>query len=126
MEERRRFIRASSRLTTVYKNLATGVVRRALTRNISEGGMCIITEALITLGTKLEIEVRFPDGTDPVTCVGEVVWSKPVDEQRKTYKNPTALNGVKFVEIDPKARTSLLLYARMNALLPEPKQGQGG
>ena len=117
MEERRQFIRDHSRLTTVYKNCETGEVRRGLTKNISAVGLCLVTEGSLELNTRLELEIRFPDGTETVTCMAEVVWTRPTDPHPKSYKESIAITGVKFVKIDPEAKKNLVQYAKMNALM---------
>ena len=114
-EEQRRFIRIQSRLMTFIKHLDTGKVRRALTRDVSAAGVCLVTEELLTPGTRLGIEIKLPDREAPITFTGEVVWSKPIGGSGKSYENPTAETGVKFVAIDPKDQKLVMLYARINA-----------
>jgi len=117
--ERRQFIRAPSRLIVIFKNLKTNKVRRALTKDISASGLGLITEELLEPGTPLEIEVKFPDCASPMMFAAEVVWSRPVGEPRKSYQNPTAETGVKFVRIEPKDQVLLKQYAALNAPPPQ-------
>ena len=97
------------------KYLDTGKVRRALTKDVSAGGVCLVTEELLKPGTQLGVEIKLPDREAPVTFTGEVVWSKPIGGSGKSYENPTAEIGVKFVDIDPNDQKLVMLYARMNA-----------
>lgn len=114
-QERRQSIRASSRLVVIFKNLKTGKVRRALTKDISASGMRLITEELLESGTPLDIEVKLPDRDTPMAFTAEVIWSQPVGEPRKSYQNPTAETGVKFVRIDAKDQTLLNQYVKLSA-----------
>ena len=114
-EERRQFIRIPSRLTTVFKNLKTGKVRRALTKDIGGGGICLITEELLEPGTELEIEFTLPDRPAPVLCRGEVLWSRPAGAPKKSYQSPTGESGVKLTQIDPKDQTAVAQYIKFNA-----------
>ena len=119
-QERRKFTRLRSRLTTTFKVLATGKILRALTRDIGGIGVCLLTEDPIEPGTPLEVEIKLPDVPAPITFAGEVVWSKPVASSTQSYIGElTAETGVKFVDIDPKARLLILQYAALNALPPQ-------
>src|SRR3989338_2165718 len=89
-QEQRRFIRVTSRLAAVVKIVKTGKVRRALTRDISAGGLCFVTEEILEAGTALEVELKLPDREAPVRFLGEVAWRRPVDPKPKSYQDPTA------------------------------------
>ena len=107
------------------KNCVTGEVRRALTRDIPPalmslvraGGMCLVTEGVLAPNTRLELEVHFPDGTQTVKCLAEVVWTRLEHTDIKSYQEPTALTGVLFVQIALQARKNLIQYAKMNSLM---------
>ena len=114
-EEQRRFIRVTNRLPSMFKIITTGKVRRALTKDISAGGVCFITEELLEPGTALEVELKLPDRDAPIKFLGEVAWSRPIGPAPKSYQNPTAETGIKFVSIDPKDRALIVQYAKLNA-----------
>lgn len=113
--ERRRYLRAHSRLTATITHVDTGKTRRALTRNVSEQGFCLITEGLLPSGTRLEVRLTFPDRDQPLVMQAEVVWSQPVGPPGKSYETPTAENGLRIVQIDPKDRVLLAQYAALYA-----------
>ena len=117
--ERRRSIRIPIRLTTVFKNLTSGKVQRTLSKDIGDEGMCLITEGTVEPGTKLEVEIKLPDGRSPIVALSEVVWSKPVGERTKSYEVPMTETGIKFMRIDQKDLALIMQYARLNALPPE-------
>ena len=114
-EEQRRFIRVTNRLPSLFKIIKTGQVRRALTKDVSAGGVSFITEELLEPGTALEVELTLPDCELPVQFLGEVAWSRPIGPPPKSYEDPTGETGVKFISIDPKDRALIMQYAKLNA-----------
>lgn len=115
MDERRRFIRLNTRLNTIFTILKSGKVRRALTKDMGGGGLCVITEEMLEPGTKLAVEIKLPDRGDTVTFLAEVVWSRLVCASQKSYENMTVETGVKFIDPNPKDQMLIIQYARMNA-----------
>ena len=113
--ERRKFIRVNTRLTAIFKNLKTGKVRRALTKDVSGLGLCLVTEEILEPGTLLGVEIKLPDREAPITFTAEVVWSRPIMLSRKSYENPTGETGIRFLGIDPKDQKLLRAYATINA-----------
>ncbi len=114
-DERRRFIRAPMRLTTFYTIVGSGKTRRALTKDISGGGLRLITETLLEPAAQLKIEMTLPDDPTPITFDAQVAWSRPVDLQHPSAGNPTAETGITIVKINSKAHTLLKQYAALNA-----------
>ena len=113
-EEHRRFIRVTSRLNATFKIVKTGKVARALTKDISAGGICFVTADILEPGTAIEVEMKLPDSEAPVRFLGEVAWSRPIGHA-KSYEDPTGETGVRFISIDPKERDHIMLYAKLNA-----------
>ena len=115
-EERRRTPRTSLHLTVFVKFSAkktAGSVIRALTKDIGEGGTCLLTEEPIAVGTMLELEILLPDRPVPVVCAGEVMWARIVNNQSASEQGKVE-NGVKFVTIAPKDKALLLQFSRLN------------
>ena len=119
-QEQRRFVRVTSRLNATFKVVKTGKVKRALTKDISAGGICCVTEELLEAGIAVEVELRLPDRAAPILLLGEVAWSRPIGSQHKSYQNPTGEAGVQFTKIDPKDQALIIQYAKMNAPPPSP------
>ena len=117
-DERRRNIRLRTRLTAQVTNVSTGIIQQALTRDISGKGVCLVTGDMIEPGTPLSIELHLPDHDAPVSFLGDVVWSMLLLPPGGQAKNPPAETGVRYVSIDPKIRTAIILYAQLNALPP--------
>ena len=111
--EHRRSVRLRTRLTTIFKNLTTGRVQRALTKDVSGHGACLVTDDRLEAGTPLEVEIKLPDHPVPVRCLAEVVWSTSrLDVQGQ------AETGIKFVSIGSKDHAHIMQWARFNALPP--------
>ena len=94
-------------------------VQRSLTKDLSGVGLRLVTEQLLNPGTSLEVEIKLPDRGAPLTFTAEVVWSKLISEQRKSYDATTAETGIKFVNVDPKVLALIKQYAAMNAPPPQ-------
>jgi len=116
-QEQRHFIRITSRLNATFKIVKTGRVARALTKDISAGGICFVTAGILEPGTAVEVEMKLPDSETPVRFLGEVAWSCPIGHA-KSYEDPTGETGVKFISIDPKDRALIMHYAKLNAPPP--------
>ncbi|MBI4343421.1 MAG: PilZ domain-containing protein [Candidatus Omnitrophica bacterium] len=116
--DRRRFIRAGARLTILLKDVATGKAWRVLTKNLSGGGLCVITDGLLMAGSAMEVELTLPDRDAPLVLSAEVSWSKIVAAARRSYESPRAESGLKFMQIDPKTRALLEQYAKLSAPPP--------
>lgn len=117
-EERRRFVRNRVRLNTIVTILRTGETRRALTKDIGGGGICVVTEEELEAGEVLGVEIKLPDFDRPVTFKAGVVWitmAAPISRSAVTGRYEV---GLKFSDIDPKSRSLMLQYAALNAPPP--------
>ena len=114
-EDQRRFIRIPARLMTFIRFPKTGKVWRALTVDVSAGGIRLVTDELLEPGTVLELELKLPDREAPVACTAEVVRSVFVEGGPNTSAHVTVESALKFTQIDPKDQSLLLLYTRFNA-----------
>ena len=114
-QERRQSARSSTQLVAVVKNMATGNVRRWLTKNLSGLGLCLVADESLQRGTRLEVELTLPDAAEPLTLMAEVIWIMTVEASRKSYEMPKVELGVRF--IDPPKTTHDLLnqYAVLTA-----------
>lgn len=117
-QERRRSIRLDLRLPTTLKDLRTAVVEQAFTKDISGHGMCFLTHKTLAPGTRLSVAIKLPDLKTPLSFDTEVVWSRPSAEPPQRASPHQAEAGVRFVRIDPKDRTLIMLYARLHTLPP--------
>jgi hypothetical protein len=114
--DRRQVVRLQTKLVTFVKRLATGKVKRVLTKDIGGIGICIVSDERYEPETVLEVELKLPDNTQPITFKGVVVWSRVVEEPKQSYKPLVAEAGIKFTEIDAKQRALIMQYAVLNAM----------
>ena len=114
-QEQRQFLRLGVRLLTWVK-LPSGKVQRALTKDLSPGGLCFLMEGAVAPGTRLELELKLPDREAAVSFTAEVKWSRPVAAPAKGALAPTCEVGLQLLAINPKDQALIIQYARLNAL----------
>ncbi len=90
MEEKRKFFRADLSVPVNYE-----INNKAKLKNVSEGGVCIITEKPLSYGYDLTIMFSLPE-TIPlnIKSFAKVVWSK-------LSGNNTYESGIQFWDINP-------------------------
>ena len=92
MEERRKFIRLDLCIEISYEVLPMDL-GKAESKNISEGGLCFLTDKILKNNTALLLKFNLlcPEKTH-IECTGRVMWQK-IDD--KGY-----LTGVEFLSSD--------------------------
>jgi c-di-GMP-binding flagellar brake protein YcgR len=108
MEERRRFVRCDTRQEAAYTVLPAGASRATLTKDVSGGGFCLITDKPLVPGTQLQIAVKLPGREQPVNAIAEVVWSESSEVTGKAGPQRSVQTGVRCAEIAPADRDALL------------------
>jgi hypothetical protein len=103
-QERRRSVRLNVQVPATIKRPDAAETQRVVILDISGHGMRLATEAALEPGTPLVVEVKLPNLRAPVAARVKVLWSRPAEA------------GVTFVQLDPKDRALLMLYARLKAL----------
>jgi len=72
--------------------------------NISRGGLFIATKRVLPIKTVVDLKFTLPETNREILAEGEVVWSWPAEEKKKSNVSPGM--GIKFSsmsEIDLKA-----------------------
>ena len=111
MEERRQFSRINSQFVVNYRVIGErGDGVSSLTRNVSGGGVCFLTEAWIAPETMLQIEVRVPQRQQTIRFTAEVVWSGALILEHSDQSAYRFQTGVRFVEIAPDEQQLLLKF----------------
>ena len=118
--DRRQFTRVSSRLTIVFTVGGSKTRRRALTRDLGGAGVCLVTEARLRPGDRLNAQLTLPDRDQAIAFTGAVVWVETSFEGRKSYQDPVMRAGVRFVKIGSKDCSTITHFAKMNALPEAP------
>jgi c-di-GMP-binding flagellar brake protein YcgR len=80
----------------------------ALTRDISPGGVRIMTNAGLPVGTRIRMEIVLSKRRKLLQVVGLVRWSRSV------YEDAFFEMGVEFTEIAPEDKMTLLEHAYRN------------
>ncbi len=120
--ERREFLRLRVRLTTIVKIVKTGRAHRALTNDISGGGICFRTDEDLQVGEMLDIDVQLPDRRQPVNFTAEICWCHSTTAMQRGGEEALFEVGVHFVTIDPKERALMVQFATMNAIPNDRRQ----
>ena len=66
--------------------------------NISAGGCCLRTEKFLPIGSKIELQINFPNIPQLVSAVGDVVWTKQI------AKTDRYEFGIEFKQISEELR----------------------
>ncbi len=120
-KEQRQAVRLKARLTTTLKFLNADVEQRALTQNIGGGGICVVTEAseaVVSPGTPLEVDVTLPDHPTPIRFLAAVAWSRPVAPSSPSGSRLAIEVGLRIVSMDARDRQRMAQYAELHALPP--------
>ncbi len=102
--ERRKYIRLEATIDFAYKIKDSNVpLKKASTKNISPSGIRALLAKPIKKGDWLELEIFVSTLPRPISAIGKVVWT--VGEKAGKIDA-----GVKFEEIDLKAKNHFLEY----------------
>lgn len=110
-DERRRAPRLGLRLNVSYTIVGTKKLGASLAKDISGTGVRFVAEHPLECGTPLELVVALPDRTEPIRCLGEVVWSFPRPPTDVALRGGNSEVGVRFLNIDPRDRALIEQYA---------------
>jgi len=80
-KKRRLFERFSSRFPVKFKDTRHSFGTDVHLRNVSAEGAKIVSRERLYLNDSVSLEVALPDGKDPMTMRGEVVWAKKQDSE---------------------------------------------
>lgn len=111
-EERREFLRVDDIVPVTYRKLTKPLdpkdPRNAMRKDISGGGVRLITDEELPKGTVLELKFQLPDVHSPtvITVLGEVVWTQKIQEEGKTKY----ASGVAYVNIAESERRKIIQY----------------
>jgi uncharacterized protein (TIGR02266 family) len=92
---RRQFDRLESHLPVRFGFVTAD--RKAFADNLSEGGLFIRTNAVLPVGSQINIEIELPQRT--VQQSGEVMWAIKVPDHQKDIL--VCGMGIRFLQTDP-------------------------
>ena len=102
IEERRRYFRLDTDIGFTYKikDILTPW-EKAITKNISPGGIRSLVGRSIKKGDWLELNITLPSMETPMPAIGKVIWT--ADEKAGKIDA-----GIKFEEIEPELKNKFL------------------
>ncbi len=109
--ERRKFPRIEMEIIVRYKILSTPEKQlHAKTKNISAGGVCLVTREKMKLETVVAMEIRFPKMKEPILITSRVIWCN----ESRLGPNPAGHmrfdNGIEFTQISEADRQQIIKY----------------
>ena len=110
MDERRQFVRLDTRLAVTYRVLPKAPTVSATTKDISGGGLCVLLDEPLKIGTAVQIEIALPDRKRPIAFTGEVVWCEQYRVIGKSQQYQSVMAGVKFVKIRPTDQQAIMQH----------------
>lgn len=76
MEEKRKFVRIDLCIEVTYEILPM-FIGKGEGKNLSEGGLCFLTEKVLENNTALLLKFNLPDSENThIECTGRVIWQK--------------------------------------------------
>jgi c-di-GMP-binding flagellar brake protein YcgR len=111
MEEKRRFPRLDMAVDVLWKKVnlekaSAGFGDPNQTRNISEGGICLIVYDEVNVGDQLSLDIRLPT-QQVIHAVGRVVWSSPFELITDQDTRKRCDIGIEFLQIAPQDKEEI-------------------
>lgn len=106
--ERRRFSRLAANVLVTWKRFDRVIGhtndKKDTSRNISRGGICVVTTQTLRAGDTLHLDISLPDGRTIVSS-GKVMWSKPVGLMG--IRGQEYEVGVQFLRMDDEDKSAI-------------------
>ena len=119
-KERRKFPRTALELIVRYKVLSSQEQVDAKTKNISGGGVCLVTREKMPLGAYLAMDMKFPGSKKPILAGGRVVWSNESRLGPSPAGHQRFDNGIEFVQIEDVDRQRIIEHVKTELDKPKP------
>ncbi len=102
--DKKKYPRALYRCSVnLWKNAeATRIV--SMTKNISNGGVCIVLPQELEPGHEARLEIELDDSEKPLSCYAQVRWTVPSRTPSGTFQYET---GFQFTDITDPDRTRI-------------------
>lgn len=108
--ERRRYKRFDTELDVKYRLLKSLNSHSSTNgKNISKGGIAILTYEIFPKETILEIEISMPDSNSPINIKGKVAWCEEKGQLDSDGKR-SFLAGIEFIDIKDEQQAKLSDY----------------
>jgi c-di-GMP-binding flagellar brake protein YcgR len=106
-QERRKRIRLNRAIMITLCPSQYLLRTNALSRDISEDGICLVSPYKIDIGQTIELTIHLPEFKKPAVVVGEIVRRNETDDPQYPY-----LMGIKFISINPNVSQPLQEHMR--------------
>jgi c-di-GMP-binding flagellar brake protein YcgR len=100
----------ASCLAASYATLPEGRAQEALTKNLSAGGLCLVTETPPAPTAQMQVAVRLPGEAQPINAIAEPRWSRERAVTGKTGSSRSVETGLAFVEIAPQDQQTIARF----------------
>lgn len=109
--EKRKFERLNIQTEVIYnKEAATEKEKKSFSRNISQGGICLIVYEKLEISDILKLTILLPDGIAPIQATGRVAWVKNFSIEGPFGGGEKYDVGIEFIKINKEERTELEKY----------------
>jgi len=107
MKEKRNFIRFDIPLKVHYTVQGDPkIVKTGITKDVSAGGVQLLTEEKIDIGNKIDLTVFIPEALNPVHLAGIAVWVKEIRSEEKSRY----CTGIEFTKIEEDNKNTFLKF----------------
>lgn len=107
MREKRRFIRFEIALKANYiVQKEKKIEKTGITKDVSAGGMRLLTEEKLETGSRLEFKIFIPEALNPVHLNGVVLWSR----ERTSGNTPSYGAGIEFGQVEEDNKNTFLRF----------------
>ncbi len=108
MKEKRRFIRfdISLKVNFIVQKKDIKLERTGITKDVSAGGLQLLTEEKLENGNKLMLKIFIPGALNPAHLNGIVMWSKEIG----TNKGPSYGAGIEFSDVEEDNKNTFLRF----------------
>ncbi len=105
--ERRTTKRVTACYPMSYRVLGMGKPLHSMSKDISGTGVCMLTEAHISPGCVLQIEITVPNRPRPIHTIGRVVWCEPLVRAELPRSPRLYETGSHLLDISPEDQALL-------------------
>ena len=108
-EERRKYVRLKATVEIMYTVIGAPGEIKVFSKNISAGGLCIMTKEQLADATPLQLEIRIPDLQGSIRALARVIWQKRFEtagEEPQICFN----TGIEFIGISDFDRFNINRY----------------
>ena len=108
--ERRKYARLQESVEVRYTVIGKPGTVNAFSKNLSAGGLCIVTEEKLVAETPLQLEIKIPDLKSLIIALGRVVWQQESKTITDLHSKRRFDTGIEFTGISDFDRFNINRY----------------